>query len=112
MKLRLIPFVIIFFVVAQLYPGSDLMHHLHHAWLYNQMLVKSEIITHDPGLLGGEQFVFTYGVPVYFFASLLYPLLSFLTVDFLMLVTNVFLLILFADWFKNDKLVTILFIPF
>jgi hypothetical protein len=62
----------------------DLTHHLETARLYHEMIREGRFILHNPYLLAGQQYTFTYGIPFYAVAGLLWFVFDRFTIDLIM----------------------------
>jgi len=87
-KLRLPTLALILVLVSQLVPGIDLTHHLETSRVYHEMIAQGTILLKNPYLLAGQQSTFTYGIPFYAVAGILWFLFGRFTIDFLMFLTS------------------------
>ncbi|KPJ61727.1 MAG: hypothetical protein AMJ42_01035 [Deltaproteobacteria bacterium DG_8] len=87
-KLRLPTLALILVLVSQLVPGIDLTHHLETSRVYHEMIAQGRVLLKNPYLLAGQQSTFTYGIPFYTVAGILWYLTGRFTIDFLMFLTS------------------------
>jgi len=87
-KLRLATLALILVLVSQLVPGIDLTHHLETSRVYHEMITQGRVLLKSPYLLAGQQSTFTYGIPFYTVAGILWFLFGRFTIDFLMFLTS------------------------
>lgn len=62
----------------------DLTHHLETARLYHEMIREGRFLLHNPYLLAGQQYTFTYGIPFYAVAGVLWFVFDRFTIDLIM----------------------------
>ena len=81
---HLTPLCLCMLIFSQCFPGMDLTHHLETARLYHEMIREGRFILQSPYLLEGQQYTFTYGIPFYAVAGLLWFVFDRFTIDLIM----------------------------
>jgi hypothetical protein len=93
--------VLILVLVSQLFPGVDLTHHLETSRLYHEMITQGTVLFKNPYLMAGQQPTFTYGIPFYIIAGVLWSLFGRFTIDVLMFLTTFFSFLVMRKMVKD-----------
>ena len=95
--------VLILVLVSQLFPGVDLTHHLETSRLYHEMIIQGTVLFKNPYLMAGQQPTFTYGIPFYIIAGVLWSLFGRFTIDVLMFLTTFFSFLVMRKMVKDEN---------
>ncbi len=93
--------VLILVLVSQLFPGVDLTHHLETSRLYHEMIIQGTVLFKNPYLMAGQQPTFTYGIPFYIIAGVLWSLFGIFNIYVMMFINTFFSFLVMRNIVKD-----------